>query len=92
MSSVETVPSNKNVFAPAPDQPLRQFVSKALQNYFHQLDGHAPANLYELVMEEVEIPLIQAVLEYTRGNQSKAAAILGISRSTLRKKLQAYNL
>jgi Fis family transcriptional regulator len=92
MSSVETVPSNKNVFAPEPDQPLRQFVAQALQNYFHQLDGHAPSNLYELVMEEVETPLFQAFLKHTRGNQSKAAAILGMSRSTLRKKLQAYNL
>jgi Fis family transcriptional regulator len=92
MLSVETVPSSKNVFAPTPDQPLRQFVTQTLQHYFKQLDGHAPARLYELVMKEVEIPLFQAVLDLTRGNQSKAAAILGISRSTLRKKLQAYNL
>ena len=41
---------------------------------------------------EVEQPLLKAVLEYTEGNQSRAADILGINRGTLRKKLKTYGL
>jgi Fis family transcriptional regulator len=44
------------------------------------------------VLGEVEPPLFNAVLEYTQGNQTAAAAILGISRATLRKKLKQYQL
>ena len=79
-----------------PDQvaeaPLREQVARALQNYLLQLDGHEPANLYRMVLNEVEPPLLQTVLKYTRGNQSKAAEILGMDRSTLRKKLKHYEL
>lgn len=72
--------------------PLRQYVSKVLENYFSQLDGQKPVELYTMVQEEVEIPLFEAVMAYTRGNQCKAADILGISRGTLRKKLKIYKL
>jgi Fis family transcriptional regulator len=48
--------------------------------------------LYELVLGEVEPPLLRTVMEYTRGNQSRAAEILGINRGTLRKKLKTYGL
>jgi Fis family transcriptional regulator len=44
------------------------------------------------VISEVEQPLFEAVLEYTDGNQCRAADILGINRGTLRKKLKTYNL
>jgi len=44
------------------------------------------------VISEVELPLFEAIMRYTRGNQSKAAQILGINRSTLRKKLEHYGL
>ncbi len=73
-------------------QTLRKAVSQTLESYFSHLDGHAPTQLYDLVMEEVEPPLLEAVLRYTRGNQCKAAMVLGISRGTLRKKLKAYNM
>ena len=43
-------------------------------------------------MGEVERPLFEAVMKYTRGNQSQAAGILGINRGTLRKKLKTYEL
>ncbi len=49
-------------------------------------------DLYRQVLEEVEIPLLEAVMQHTRGNQTKAAAILGINRTTLRHKLQRYEL
>jgi Fis family transcriptional regulator len=72
--------------------PLRIQVQLALQDYFRQLGEQAPANLYKLVMEEVEQPLLEAAMRYTRGNQTRAAQILGINRSTLRKKLKQYHL
>lgn len=74
------------------DQSLRGYVRQALQQYFTQLDGQEPSDLHRLVMREVEIPLIKIVLQYTRGNQSRAAKILGISRGTLRKKMAMYGL
>lgn len=75
-----------------PVVPLRVQVQGALQDYFRRLGGQPPANLYKLVVEEVELPLLETVLRYTRGNQTRAAEILGINRSTLRKKLKQYQL
>lgn len=71
---------------------LREQVRIALQQYFSQLNGHAACGLHTMVISEVEKPLIQAVLEYSGGNQSKAAKVLGISRSTLRKKMIQYRI
>ena len=73
-------------------QPLRQCVRHALENYFAHLDGHETRGLHRMVMEEVETPLLEAVLSHTQGNQSRAAEVLGINRGTLRKKLRDYNL
>jgi Fis family transcriptional regulator len=74
------------------NKPLRECVQLALNNYFSQLEGYDPVNLYEMVIEEIEVPLFTAIMHYVRGNQSRAALLLGISRSTLRKKLHQYNL
>lgn len=71
---------------------LQDSVNIALQQYLANLDGQTPANLYELVLAEVEKPLLEMVLKLTNGNQSKAAIILGISRGTLRKKMAIYDL
>ncbi|KRT53789.1 DNA-binding transcriptional regulator Fis [endosymbiont of Ridgeia piscesae] len=73
-------------------EPLRQCVHNAMQRYFEHIDGHGMSNLYRLVMNEVESPLLESVMDYTGGNQTRAAAVLGISRSTLRKKLAQYGL
>jgi Fis family transcriptional regulator len=72
--------------------PLRSLTEQALDDYFTSLNGHAPGHLYDLVMREVEEPLFRAVLDYSEGNQSRAADILGINRGTLRKKLRAYGI
>ena len=72
--------------------PLREQVRTALKNYFQQLNGHGANNLHQMVMAEVERPLLESTMEYTGGNQSRAAEILGISRSTLRKKLALYGI
>jgi len=74
------------------DIPLRNHAQEALNTYFHNLNGHRPAQLYDLVMREVEEPLFKAVLDYAEGNQSRAAVILSINRGTLRKKLREFGL
>jgi Fis family transcriptional regulator len=74
------------------NQPLHDSVRQALESYFMQLKGQAPTNLYEMVLAEVEVPLLEAVMEYTKGNQSRAAILLGLSRGTLRKKLKIYGM
>jgi len=71
---------------------LNGHVKDALGKYFNDLDGHSPGNLYQLLIGEVERPLLEAVMEYCGGNQTKAATVLGINRGTLRKKLQQYDL
>lgn len=71
---------------------LRNSVRESLRQYFIRLEGQAPAELYALVMAEVEQPMIEMVLQYTGQNQSKAAKILGLSRGTLRKKMAQYDL
>lgn len=73
-------------------QTLGESVRHSLRQYFSQLDGQTPANLYGLVLAEIERPLLEMVLQLTNGNQSKAAIILGISRGTLRKKMAIYGL
>lgn len=73
-------------------EPLRVCVKDAVEQYFLHLDGHEASGVYRMVMEQVEPPLLESVLERTGGNQSKAAEILGINRGTLRKKLKHYDL
>jgi len=74
------------------DEPLSDCVRSALDSYFEQLDGHSISKLHQMVIEEVERPLFQSTMTHAGGNQSKAAALLGISRSTLRKKLAYYGI
>ena len=79
--------------AAAPSQlPLRESVQRALDNYFAQIGDETIANVYDMVLAEVEAPLLESIMKYTRGNQSKAAILLGISRGTLRKKLKIYDI
>ena len=73
-------------------QSLRYSVAEAMQRYFADLDGQDTRDLYELVMAEVEPPLLSAAMNYTRQNQSRTAEILGLNRDTLRKKLKQYDL
>ena len=49
-------------------------------------------DLYELILKQIEEPLLSVVLEKTRGNQTKCAQILGLNRGTLRKKMKTYDL
>jgi Fis family transcriptional regulator len=71
---------------------LRDVTEEALKRYFKDLNGHKPGDLYQLVLREVEAPLFKSVMDYSEGNQSQAAEVLGINRATLRKKLKHYYL
>ncbi len=74
------------------NKTLSNHTEKAIGQNFSNLNGHRPGDLYDLVIGQVEQPLLKAVLEYTKGNQSQAAGILGINRGTLRKKLKTYSI
>ncbi len=73
-------------------QPLCDHVRDTLDAYFQRLNGHDPAALYELVLTEVEQPLLEVVMKQVGGNITKAAQVLGLNRGTLRKKLKKYGL
>ena len=75
---------------PQSDAALRVHVERAMRHYFAQLHGEKPCDVYELVFAEVEKPLLSVVLEFTRGNQTKAAQLLGLNRGTLRKKMKTH--
>jgi len=72
--------------------PLSACVREAVDGYLRQLDGHEVSGLYQLVLSEVERPLLEAVMAHARGNQTQAARTLGISRGTLRKLLAKYEI
>jgi Fis family transcriptional regulator len=73
--------------------PLRNSVELAIRNFLNQVPSEQKLDdLYNLVMTEVEAPFFDVVMQYSRGNQTKAARIMGINRGTLRKKLKQYDL
>ena len=75
-----------------PRQTLRACVSSVLNDYFAQVDPELINGLYEMVLSEVEAPLLEAVMLKARSNQSRAAQMLGLNRGTLRKKLRQYDM
>jgi Fis family transcriptional regulator len=90
--ALDEQPRQVQLAAAAGGQTLRQAVDAAMTSYFRQLDGEDAVNVYDMVLAEVEAPLLARVLEYTRGNQTRAAEVLGLNRGTLRKKLKQYKL
>ena len=89
---METIIESQNAIVADTEQPLRASVDRSIKSYFSSLGDEKVANLYDMVLAEVEEPLLKAVMDYTRSNQSKAAILLGLSRGTLRKKLKIYDL
>ena len=71
---------------------LRECVARAVRRYLSDVESEPCEGLHALVICEVESPLLREVMAWYGGNQSKAAAALGINRATLRKKLQQYRL
>ena len=84
--------TNAHVQTQEKPQPLSNAVQKAVANYLQQLTGQDVNDLYELVLSELERPLLEEVMKYTRGNQTRAANLMGINRGTLRKKLKQYGM
>ena len=84
--------SKSSAFNAQSDVALRLHVERAIRHYFAQLQGEQPSMVYDLVLAEMEKPLLSVVLEYSRGNQTRAAEILGLNRGTLRKKLKTHGL
>ncbi|MCC8987546.1 MAG: DNA-binding transcriptional regulator Fis [Candidatus Contendobacter sp.] len=85
-----SIPQSEPLDDLLPATPLRDQVRESLRIYFHNLGGQAPTHLYDLVLSEVEAPLLETVMAFVDGNQTKAAAILGLNRGTLRKKLRQH--
>ncbi|KXJ57431.1 DNA-binding transcriptional regulator Fis [Neptuniibacter pectenicola] len=83
-------------FAPnsteAANHTLRDNVEQSLNSYFRQLDGQPVTDVYQMVLSEIEAPLFETVMTYTKDNQTKASQLLGLNRGTLRKKLKQYGL
>jgi len=72
--------------------PLAECIAHSMKQYFLDLNGETPTNLHNFFINEVEKPFLEVVMNQVKGNQTRAADILGINRNTLRKKLKTYNL
>jgi len=83
---VEAVPMD------SPSRNLASAVQNAVDKYINAMDDQPVRDLYQLVLSEIEAPLLECVLRYTDNNQSRTATILGLNRGTLRKKLKKYSL
>ncbi|MCX2983345.1 DNA-binding transcriptional regulator Fis [Halieaceae bacterium IMCC14734] len=87
----------RDTTAPVVDSPnrhsqLRNSVTRSVREYLSQLDGQLATDVYQMVLAEVEAPLLEEIMNYTRGNQTKASRMLGLNRGTLRKKLKQCGL
>nr|WP_052094802.1 DNA-binding transcriptional regulator Fis [Pseudohaliea rubra] len=78
--------------APATPAPLDDTVRSSVRQYLDEIDGELPTDFYQLVLSQVEAPLLEEVMRHTRNNQTRAAHLLGLNRGTLRKKLRLYKL
>ena len=88
-----SVTKKNNGSAPPVDgEPLRTSVQKSVERFIADLSGQRIIGLYDFVIEEVEQPLLQTVMAHAENNQSRAAAMLGMSRGTLRKKLREHGM
>jgi Fis family transcriptional regulator len=74
------------------DSELSSCVRKMMKQYFKDLDGEEATNIYDMVVANVERPLLEVVMHQARGNQTRAADLLGLNRNTLRKKLTQHGI
>ncbi|MEM1113434.1 MAG: DNA-binding transcriptional regulator Fis [Pseudomonadota bacterium] len=99
MSRMEAIPTHTELDTPesanddnAQATSLRNAVTQSVRAYLDELDGQLSTDVYQMVLAEVEAPLLEEIMAYTRNNQTKASIMLGLNRGTLRKKLKQYNL
>lgn len=71
---------------------LKQAVRDTLKNYFINIGNEQPVDFYSILLEEIERPLLEVLINHTHYNQVRMAQILGISRGTLRKKLKQHGM
>ena len=71
---------------------LCDHVKLSVEKYFQDLSGQETTGVYQMVLSEIEKPLLEVVMHYSDNNQSKASKVLGINRNTLRKKLETHGL
>ena len=88
----QTAAKTKAKTGKAGPPPLKDSAQEAISHFLDTLDGEPCSELYDMVLRQVEEPLFRAVLDYTKHNQSHAAAMLGLNRGTLRKKLRQHGL
>ncbi len=74
------------------DQNQKAFTRESVRLYLESLNGHSTNCLYDLVIDETEKGMIMEVLNWCKGNRSKAADILGITRTTLRNKMRKLKI
>jgi Fis family transcriptional regulator len=74
------------------ENELSLTVRKMMKQYFKDLDGEKPSDIYNMVVNCVEKPLLEVVMYHAQGNQTRAAELLGINRNTLRKKLLEHGI
>ena len=74
------------------ENEMARVVRRAIDGYFKDLDGERARGVYDMVINCVEKPLLEAVLHRVQGNQTHAAQMLGINRNTLRKKMKAHGI
>ena len=71
---------------------LADCVKRSLERYFKDMDGEKPTSIHDMVLRNVEKPMIELVLTQAQGNQTLAAEMLGINRNTLRKKMKQLRI
>lgn len=74
------------------ENEIASCIRKAIGGYLNDLDGEKPGNLYSMVIQSVEKPLIEIAIQHTNGNQTQAADLLGINRNTLRQKMKQFQI
>lgn len=74
------------------ENEIASCIRKAIGSYLNDLDGEKPGNLYSMVIQSVEKPLIEIAIQHTKGNQTQAAELLGINRNTLRQKMKQFQI
>ncbi len=91
-NNLEPIQAQENTAVPQPENTLRAEVERSLSRYFQNIEDEPVTDLHQMVISEVEAPLIETVMRYCGNNQSKASIMLGLNRGTLRTKLKLYGL